>query len=312
VLISGLQDLSTALRAIDNGVLRYLNKPFEPAVLVKVIEGAVRLYKQARLKREALAVCEAMPSTGASRLTTRRALDRALGTMYMAFQPVVSMSLQRIVAYEALLRTGDDELAQPGAMLAAAEQLDRMNELGRAIRERCAAAAAQLPQGVILLVNLHPGELLDEALFEGSSPLAGIAGKVVLEITERARLEEVEGLQERTRKLRQLGYRLAVDDIGSGYAGLNSFAQLNPEVVKLDMALVRGIEREATKKKVVGSLVELSRSLGVKVIAEGVETPAERDALVSLGCDLLQGFYFARPAPPFALVDAARFAPETP
>lgn len=307
VLISGLQDLSTALRAIDHGVLRYLNKPFEPDKLVQVIEHAVRVHQQARLKREALAVCSAMPTLGGTSLSSTRAFERALGTVFMVFQPVVSMSQQRIVAYEALMRTRDPELSNPGAMLAAAEQLHRVTDLGRSIREKCASAAADLGSGQSMLVNLHPSELLDEALFEGSSPLAGIAKRVVLEITERARLEEVDDLQERTRRLRQLGFRLAVDDIGSGYAGLNSFAQLNPEVVKLDMALVRGIEREPTKRKVVGSLVELSKSLGVKVIGEGVETPAERDALVTLGCDLLQGYYFARPAPFFIAVEPSRF-----
>ncbi len=307
VLISGLQDLSTALRAIDHGVLRYLNKPFDSDKLVQVIEHAVRVHQQARLKREALAVCSAMPALGGTRLATTRAFERALGTVFMVFQPVVSMSLQRIVAYEALMRTRDSELSNPGAMLAAAEQLHRVVDLGRSIREKCASAAANLGPGQSMLVNLHPSELLDEALFEGSSPLAGIAKRVVLEITERARLEEVDDLQERTRRLRQLGFRLAVDDIGSGYAGLNSIAQLNPEVVKLDMALVRGIEREPTKRKVVGSLVELSKSLGIKVIGEGVETQAECDALVTLGCDLLQGYHFARPAPSFIAVEPPRF-----
>ncbi len=309
VLISGLQDLSTALRAIDHGVLRYLNKPFEPEKLVQVIEHAVLVYQQARLKREALAVCSAMPALGGSRISTTRAFERALGSLFMVFQPVVSMSLRRIVAYEALMRTRDAELPHPGAMLAAAEQLDRVNDLGRSIRAKCATAASDLAPGQTLLVNLHPSELLDETLFEEDSPLASIAGRVVLEITERARLEEVDDLQERTRRLRQLGFRLAVDDIGSGYAGLNSIAQLNPEVVKLDMALVRGIERESTKRKVVGSLVELSNSLGVKVIGEGVETPAERDTLVSLGCDLLQGYHFARPAPTFVAVEPKGFQP---
>ena len=99
--------------------------------------------------------------------------------------------------------------------------------------------------------------------------------------------------------LRGMGFRIAIDDLGAGYAGLTSFTLLEPDVVKLDMELVRGIDTHRTKQSIVTSMVTLCHEMHVEVVAEGVETSAERDVLVDLGCDLLQGYLFAKPGPPF-------------
>jgi EAL domain-containing protein (putative c-di-GMP-specific phosphodiesterase class I) len=101
---------------------------------------------------------------------------------------------------------------------------------------------------------------------------------------------------ERLAALRRLGYRVAVDDLGAGYAGLASFPALQPEVVKLDMALVRNVDQSPLQQRVIRSVVELGRELRMMVVSEGIETPAERDALAALGCDVFQGYLFARPA----------------
>jgi len=92
---------------------------------------------------------------------------------------------------------------------------------------------------------------------------------------------------------------VAIDDLGAGYAGLSYFAQLTPEVVKIDIALVRDIHKEPVKRKLVGSLTSVCKELGMLVVAEGVETAAERDVVAELGCDLQQGYLFAKPGPPF-------------
>jgi EAL domain-containing protein (putative c-di-GMP-specific phosphodiesterase class I) len=128
-------------------------------------------------------------------------------------------------------------------------------------------------------------------------PLAARASEVVLEITERASLEGIPDFRSRILNLRDLGYRIAVDDLGAGYAGLNTFAALEPDVVKLDMTLVRNADSEPVKRKLIGSMATLCRDLGIQVVAEGIETKAERDTVVDLGCDLLQGFFIGRPGP---------------
>src|SRR5262249_10274375 len=150
-----------------------------------------------------------------------------------------------------------------------------------------------------LFVNLHTMDLLDEDLLSPDSPLSRIANRVVLEITERASLDGVKDVRSRIAALREMGFRIAIDDFGAGYAGLASFALLEPEIVKLDIMLVGDIHVNATKQKLVKSMAELCKDMGIMVVGEGVETAEVRDALVALGCDLLQGYFFARPGTPF-------------
>jgi EAL domain-containing protein (putative c-di-GMP-specific phosphodiesterase class I) len=126
-----------------------------------------------------------------------------------------------------------------------------------------------------------------------------VAEHVVLEITERASLEHIGDVQTRVARLRDLGYRVAVDDIGAGYAGLNSIAHLEPEFMKIDMVLVRNVHADDTRQKLIGAMVALCREMEVQVVAEGIEQAPERDTVARLGCDLLQGYLFAHPSPPF-------------
>ena len=109
-------------------------------------------------------------------------------------------------------------------------------------------------------------------------------------------------VQDKVALLRELGFKIALDDLGAGYAGLTSFTQLEPEFVKLDMSLVRGIHETPAKRKIVGSMVELCHDMDQQIVAEGIESAQERDVLVELGCDLLQGYLFAKPGRPFPTV----------
>jgi EAL domain-containing protein (putative c-di-GMP-specific phosphodiesterase class I) len=154
--------------------------------------------------------------------------------------------------------------------------------------------AGERPGGHIF-VNLHPADLEDPELYADDGALTPYASQVVLEITERAALDGIHELGTRVTRLRTLGYRIAIDDLGAGYAGLTSFAQLEPEVVKVDMSLVRGIDRSPVKQKLVRSIIALCTELGIQLVAEGIETPAERDVLIGLGGDLCQGYLFAKP-----------------
>jgi len=151
----------------------------------------------------------------------------------------------------------------------------------------------------LLFINLHSRDLLDASLYSDDTPLSAIAHRVVLEITERAALDDVEDARARVAKLRGLGYRIAVDDLGAGYAGLTSFVTLEPELVKLDMTLVRDIEAHPMKQALVRAVTLLCRELGLLVVAEGVETVRERDAVIECGCNLVQGYFVAKPGRPF-------------
>jgi EAL domain-containing protein (putative c-di-GMP-specific phosphodiesterase class I) len=299
VLMTGGPALETALQAVEYGATRYLLKPIEPKTLREVVAHAARLREMARLKRQALALLGTQAKGVGDRAGLESSLGRALETLWIAFQPIVSWSDRRVIAYEALVRSEEKNLPHPGALFDAAERLGRLHELGRAIRDRVAATLAESPPALQLYVNLHTLDLTDDMLFQRTAPLSAFAGRIVLEITERASLEEVRDVRACVSRLREMGFKIALDDLGAGYAGLTSFATLEPEVVKLDMSLVRGIDREPTRQRLVRSMVALCREQGMLVIAEGIETVAERDMVLSLGCDLLQGFLFARPGRPF-------------
>jgi len=148
-------------------------------------------------------------------------------------------------------------------------------------------------------VNLHPSDLGDPALLADRALLEAHGGNVVLEVTERETLDHLPDPRSLVAALRKLGCRVAVDDLGAGYAGLTSFAQLEPDIVKIDMSLVRGVDRDRRQAHILGRIVQLCHDLGVQVVAEGVETVEELEELLRLGCDLFQGFLLAQPAAGF-------------
>jgi EAL domain-containing protein (putative c-di-GMP-specific phosphodiesterase class I) len=205
----------------------------------------------------------------------------------------------RIYAYEALLRSRDPALPGPGALLDAAELLDRLEDVGRAVRILVAGPLERIESDALLFVNLHPRDLEDEHLSSSFSPLCRHAERVVFEITERTALETVQNVRGSVEALRAQGYRIAIDDLGAGYSGLSSFTELLPDLVKLDMSLVRGIDSDPARQELVGTMTSACREMGLSIVAEGIETVAERELLVSLGCDLLQGFLFGKPGPAF-------------
>ena len=299
VIMTGGPAVDSAARAMEYGALRYLIKPVTPEDLEAVIARAVRLHQMAKIKREALEMFRLEGKHLGDRASLEARLGRAMETLWIAYQPIVSWSKRATFAYEALVRNEEPTLRSPPDLFEAAERLGRLQDLGRAVRDRVARTLDEQPTSSLLFINLHAMELDDDSLISADAPLSRHAARVVLEVTERAPLEKIRDVTARVGQLRALGYRIAVDDLGAGYAGLTSFAHLEPEVVKVDMSLVRGIDASPMKQKLLRSIVSLCRDLGIEIIAEGVETPEERDALVSVGADLCQGYLFARPDKPW-------------
>jgi EAL domain-containing protein (putative c-di-GMP-specific phosphodiesterase class I)/CheY-like chemotaxis protein len=295
ILMTGNPTLPTATEALNLGAIGYLVKPVPSEKILETVSGALSLVRLTRLRRQALAEVGGENRFMADRAGLEVLLERALGGMWMAYQPLLWAKGGECYGHEALLRTSAPDIPDATAFLDVAERLGRMAELGRRIRARVAQDLAAAP-GVVL-VNMHPLELADPELDSGTDPLSLHADRVVLELTERAPLDGLGDLRDLGRRLRSRGFRIAVDDLGVGYAALASFASLEPDMVKLDMSLIRDVDRHPTRRKLVGSIAELCRSLGILVVAEGVETEAERDVVVELGCDLLQGFLLGRPGP---------------
>jgi EAL domain-containing protein (putative c-di-GMP-specific phosphodiesterase class I) len=295
LLVTGHPKVESAVQALEQGALRYLLKPLALDTLTQAVAGAARLHRVARLKRQMLAHLGSDDRLLADHAGLEACFQSGLRTLRLVYQPIVHASGGAVFGYESLVRTSEPRLPHPGVLFDVAERLDRVHELGRVIRDSAAAAldGGDIP---VAFVNVHPLELSDDALLRPDAPLSRHASSVVLEITERQSIDGVPDLPARIKALRKLGYRLAIDDLGAGYAGLSTFAILEPDVVKLDMALVRGCDHELVKQPLIRSMTTLCKELGALVVAEGIETPAERDAVVSLGCDLLQGFLLGRPA----------------
>ena len=289
IILSGEANVEAAVRAINAAEIhRFLIKPCPAPEIAATIREALRL-RAARREFEAWRT----GSLTGDRAKLDDALSSAIEAMWIGFQPVVASHAETF-GYEALVRSDNPQLGTPATLLAAAAELHRSIELGRCIRSAVARRVDAAPATATILVNVNPHELADPVLLDGAEPLAQHAERVVLEITERESLEETENLQGKLSRLRALGYRIAVDDLGAGYAGLTSLVLLSPAIVKLDMELVRNIDCSPTQQKLVGALVRLARELAIKSLAEGVETDAEYATVRDLGCDLFQGFLFGK------------------
>ncbi|RYZ02087.1 MAG: EAL domain-containing protein [Myxococcales bacterium] len=293
VILTGEASLDAAIAAINHaGIFRFLRKPCAAEELLACLREAAHA-------REAQRRAAAVEQDTGVRRHLSKSFALALEALFVVAQPVISISQRGVFAYEILARTREPSVPHAGAFFAAAEELGRVRELDRAIRKKIAEILPQLPEGSDLLINLHPDSLDDPELLAEDSPLLPYAARIIYEITERSDLHSLENARAQVTRMRALGYRIAVDDLGAGYAGLSSIALLQPEIVKIDMGLVRGVDTSATQAALISSVIALCAKLDILVIAEGVETAAELARLMELECDLLQGYYFARPAAPF-------------
>ncbi len=302
VLMTADPDLKSAAAAVEYGAFQYLIKPIVIDRLRAVVDRAINVGRMARLKR----ACAEEFGSGSFYVGDRAGIDSKLNlafqSLWMAYQPIVRAADSETFGYEALMRSDEPALPNPNAVLIAAEKVGRLHDVGRAVRALVAAQAAEVArEGALVFVNMHSEDLLDPALYLPSAGLSRVAGQVILELNDRASLERVNDVPARLEKLRALGFRIAIDDLGGGQADPATFARLEPEFVKLDIRMIRGIDRDSAKQKIVGSITRLCRNMGRATVAEGVENELERATLIEAGCDFLQGYLFGHPRPLSAL-----------
>ncbi len=219
----------------------------------------------------------------------------------MAFQPIVDLSTGQPFAYEALVRGSGGE--------SAADVLSRVTSDNRyAFDQRCrvaaiegAVAAGLLSTPARLSINFLPDAVYSPlACIQLTLRTAAACGlptdRLIFEFTENEEMGDPTHVAGIIQTYRAMGFGTALDDFGAGYAGLSLLARFQPDFLKLDMELIRGIEDSAPRRTIVASLVGMADALGLTVIAEGVETRAELTALARLGIRYVQGFLFARPA----------------
>jgi EAL domain-containing protein (putative c-di-GMP-specific phosphodiesterase class I) len=219
----------------------------------------------------------------------------------LVFQPIVDLRTGRTVGYEALSRFLD---GTPDEWFAAAEEVGLGVPLElKAVRRALAQLPALPAADTYLSVNCSPAALVADDLFD---LVAGSIepGRVVVELTEHVQVEDYTGCQRAAARLRGIGARLAVDDMGAGYASLRHVIELRPEIIKLDRSLINVADRSL--ETAVGVLVALGRLTGAAILAEGVEDAPTVARMRTLGVDLAQGWYYGRPKPlpELAAVDA--------
>ncbi|PWB52030.1 MAG: diguanylate cyclase [Nitrosomonadales bacterium] len=222
------------------------------------------------------------------------------------FQPIIEFSGGRIFGYEGLIRgPADTPLHAPIHLFKAAEALGRLAELERLCRHVVVEsfAAQQLPGRLFL--NISPECLLQRDFREGETlrllrRLELNPSRVIIELTESKPIYDYKLLREAARHYRGMGFEIAIDDLGEGFSSLRLWSELRPEFVKIDMHFIQGINHDPVKLQFVRSIQVIAECMGARVIAEGIETPAELNVLKTIGLALGQGFHIARPnqAPP--------------
>lgn len=295
ILVTGEPTLDSAIQALEYGALRYLTKPFRIKELRYTVQYGVSCRRLAMAKREAFSLVSGRNYLSGDTGGAEAQFESAMETIWLASQPIVSWKQRKQVGREVLLRTDESTLADPMSLFEVAERLGRVHDVGRIVREQAAQKLSVHSDGITVFLNLHHQDLQDPQLFDADAPLSQYSENVVLEITERESLETIPGARDRIKALREMGYRIALDDLGAGHNSLAAFSALEPDIAKLDMLLIRGVTQKTTQLKVIKTMLELGRDLNISFISEGVETEEEREALLSVGCDLFQGYLFGRP-----------------
>lgn len=236
-------------------------------------------------------------------LAIRRLLERR--EVRIAYQPIVDLQTRHVFAYEALARPTAPEFPNPQALLAAAVEHSVTGELGQLLRELSIEGCPNHP----LFLNIHPSELNERWIIQPSDPLYQHDRDVYLEITEGVPLSHFHLCQTILAEVRGRGIHLVVDDLGAGYSNLKYIADLHPKVVKLDRDLVAGLTTDSRLFRLISGIVVLCTQLDALVVAEGIETVQELDAVIEAGAHFGQGYLFARPAfdpPQITWPDGAR------
>ena len=223
------------------------------------------------------------------------------------FQPIVDLRRGTVGGDEALARFAPPPTAGPDRWLAEAEARGVANQLSARILARALRQRSSLPPNAFLSVNVAPKDVAGAAVRNALLAPTSLAG-VVIEVTEHAPIGDFAELDRSLAAFREAGAIIAVDDAGAGYAGLTHILELRPQIVKLDRALVSGIDRDEAKRVLVETIGNATGRLDAWLLAEGIERPEELDVLVGMGVPLGQGYALGRPAAPWSTVPPATAA----
>ncbi len=273
------------------------------AALFDIYVGRAHVYFSPKIRLERLIYRGIREAANASRSIEERERARRVADLrsslrdravYVDYHPIVVTETREIFGYEALARGVMRSLRSPEVMFDVAAEADLVWELSRLCRSRAIEGIeTRLQPNELLFLNVDPHDFSDPVFNENE---VKYPERVVIEITERTAIKDYPKFRERLKIFRERGFRFAVDDAGSGYAGLGSIANLEPDFIKLDISLINAIDTNFIKKNLVATMVRFANDHGAMVIAEGVERAEEFKAVKDLGVHLVQGFFLHRPS----------------
>ena len=285
----------------------------DPIDIMRKSDLALNDAKQNRAAAWSAPIDESMDeSRSASAAGSRVAWSEAIGRgeLSMVYQPIVAREELKVVGFEALVRWNTEEFGpvSPALFIPIAEESNLIHELGDWILAQSLRVVADWP-GQYVSINFSPrqfrrpnfvGHILECVQRAGVEP-----NRVQIEITETAIFDDADRAADTLYRLRQMGFRIALDDFGTGYSSLYNIRKFALDSLKIDRSFIDGMGRERESAAIVHSIIHLGRALGLGVIAEGVETEAQLQALRLAGASHLQGYLFSRPVAPEVAAEIA-------
>lgn len=303
VAYSAYEDRKTVLEMLRAGAAGFLVKGTSAAEILDGIRRAARGQSALSVEVTGQVVGELSARLDRAELHATQKRDRVRRvrealegeTIRMVFQPIRDLRTRRTVGLEALARFQVDPPRPPDAWFAEARAVGLGIELEVEAIRRAIETVDRLPMGAYLSVNLSPETAASPRLREvlAGAPL----DRIVLEITEHAPVHDYKNLQEALSEFRTRGGQLAVDDVGSGFASLRHILRLDPDMLKLDIALTRGIDADPARRALARALISFAGEIDAELVAEGIETRSEIQTLRELGVTLGQGYQLGRPEP---------------
>lgn len=303
IALSAYEDRKTVLQMLAAGAVGYLVKGTAPDEIVRAVLRAVR--GQTSMSSEVMAsvVYELSDQLRREEVRSeqrREKIERIRSAINgagfaIAFQPIFDLRDRTVIGYEALARFELPPERAPDAWFAEAAELGLGLELELFSVRSAMASLPLLPPDVFLSVNVSHRTAMSAHLLEeiGSAPMK----RMVAEITEHEPVDDYEALVAGLGQFRIRGGRVAIDDAGAGFSSLRHTLVLNPDIIKLDISLTRGIDANRGQRALAAALISFADEMGMDIVAEGIETQADLEALASLGVRFGQGFYLAAPAP---------------
>ena len=275
--------------------------------LFEIYVGSSTLFRNPKIRPERLIYRGIREAAAAARGVESRERSRKVADLkttireegvYIVYHPIVVTETREVYGFEALARGKMRSLRSPEVLFGVAEEANLIWELSRLCRKKAVEGIPEhLHDEQLLFINIDPHDFRDPSFrYLDVDELGGVEHpeRIVLEITERTAITDYPKFQGYLKEFRQKGFRFAVDDAGSGYAGLGSIANLEPDFIKLDISLISGIDSNFMKQNLVETMVQFANDHGIKVIAEGVEREEEYETVKRLGVHLTQGFLFHR------------------